>query len=67
MTHTYVRVSGGKKFSFFGKLDVLCFLQAPVLRFALLAYYQRNLSFSRYTYVVDNFEITYIRDDYKKK
>ena len=31
-------VSGGKKYSFFGKFDVLCFLQTPVLRFALLSH-----------------------------
>ena len=32
---------GGKKCSFFGKFDVLCFLETPVLRFALLPYYRR--------------------------
>ena len=25
----------------FGKFDVLCFLETPVLRFALLSYYRR--------------------------
>ena len=38
-------VSGGKKCSFFGKFDVLCFLETPVLSFALLPYllpYQRT-------------------------
>ena len=35
--HTYVCVSGSKKCSFFGKCDVLCFLEIPVLRFALFA------------------------------
>ena len=39
-THTYVSVSGGKKCSFFEKFDVLCFLETPVLRFALLPYYR---------------------------
>ena len=34
-------VSGGKKCSFFGKFGVLCFLETPVLRFALLPYYRR--------------------------
>ena len=29
-------VSGGKKCLFFGKFGVLCFLETPVLRFALL-------------------------------
>ena len=32
-THTYVYVSGGKNFSFFGKFGVPCFLVTPVLRF----------------------------------
>ena len=40
-THTYVCVSGGKKCLFFGKFDVLCFLETPVLRFVLLPYYRR--------------------------
>ena len=40
-THTFVCVSGGKKCSFFGKFGVLCFLETPVLRFALLPYYRR--------------------------
>ena len=35
-THTYVCVSGGKKCSLVGKFGVLCFLETPVLRFALL-------------------------------
>ena len=39
-THTYVCISGGKKCLFFGKFGVLCFLETPVLRFALLPYYQ---------------------------
>ena len=38
---TYVCVSGGKKCSFFRKFGVLCFLETPVLRFALLPYYRR--------------------------
>ena len=37
-------VSGGKKCSFFGKFDLLCFLETPVLRFALLPYYRRICS-----------------------
>ena len=40
-THTYICVSGDKKCSFFGKFDVLCFLETPVLRFALLPYYRQ--------------------------
>ena len=31
-------------FLFFGKFDVLCFLETPVLRFALLLYYRRCFS-----------------------
>ena len=42
-THTYVCVSEGKKHPLFGKFGVLCFLVTPVLRFALLPYYQRVL------------------------
>ena len=34
-------VSGDQKFSFFGKFGVLCFLETPVLRFALLPYYRQ--------------------------
>ena len=41
--HTYVWVSGGNKCSFFRKFDLLCFLETPVLRFALLPYYRRNV------------------------
>ena len=33
-----------KKCSFFRKFGVFCFLETPVLRFALLPYYQRNTS-----------------------
>ena len=40
-THTYVCVSGGKKCLFFGNFGTLCFLETPVLRFALLPYYRR--------------------------
>ena len=44
-TNTYVRVSGGKKCSFFGKFGVLYFLETPVLRLAFLPYYQRFISY----------------------
>ena len=44
-THTYVCVSGGKKCSFFGKFDVLWFLETPVLGFAFLPYYRGSVSF----------------------
>ena len=39
-THTYKCVSGGKNVRFFGKFDVLCFLETPVLKFAFLPYYR---------------------------
>ena len=35
-------LSGGKKYSFFGRFGVFSFLETPVLRFALLPYYQRD-------------------------
>ena len=38
-------VSGGKKCLFFGNFDILCFLETPVLRFALLPYYRRIMGF----------------------
>ena len=38
-------LSGGKKCLFFGKFDVLCFLEKPILRFALLPYYRRVSTF----------------------
>ena len=38
-----VCVSAGKKFLLFGKFGVLCFLETPGLRFALLPYYQQNV------------------------
>ena len=41
--HTGVFVSGGKKCSFFRKFDLLGLLVTPVLRFALLPYYRRNI------------------------
>ena len=34
-------VSGGKKCLFFGNFGMLCFLETPVLRLALLPYYRR--------------------------
>ena len=53
-THTYVRVSVGKKCLFFGKFRVLYFLVMPVLRFALLPCYQqfKVLRFLEATYTV---------------
>ena len=39
---TYVCVSEGNKCSFFEKFAVLCFLEVPALRFALLLYYRRD-------------------------
>ena len=40
---SYMCVSGGKKCLFFGKFGVFCFLETPVLRFALLPYYQQAI------------------------
>ena len=40
-THTYVRLSGGKKCSFYWKFGMLYFLETPCLRFARLPYYWR--------------------------
>ena len=34
-------VSGGKKCLFFGNFGMLCFLETPVLKFALLPYYRQ--------------------------
>ena len=34
-------ISGGKKCLFFGNFGVLCSLETPVLRFALLPYHRR--------------------------
>ena len=44
-----VCVSGDKKCSFFGKFGVLCFLETPVLRFALLRYYRRFALIDEYS------------------
>ena len=43
LIRTRTSVSGGEKCSFFGKVGVLCFLETPVLRFTLLAYYWRYI------------------------
>ena len=40
-THTHVCISENKKCLFCGKFDVFCFLEIPVLRFALSPYYRR--------------------------
>ena len=37
----------GKKCLFFGKFDVFCFLETPVLKLALLPYYQRGLPLAK--------------------
>ena len=39
--NTNVFVSGGKKYSFFGKFDLLCFLVTSVWRFVFLTYHQQ--------------------------
>ena len=38
--HTFVCVSGVKSVSFPENVSVLCFVETPVLRFALLPYYR---------------------------
>ena len=38
----YVCVLGGKKCSFFGKFDVLFYLETLILRFTFLPYYRQN-------------------------
>ena len=40
-----VGVSGSKKCLFYGKFNVLCFLETPVLKLALLPYYRRSVKF----------------------
>ena len=39
--HMNVCVLEDKKCSYFGKLDMLCFLVKPILKFTLLSYYQQ--------------------------
>ena len=55
-------VSWGEKCSFFGKFDVLCFLEAPVLRFALLPYYRRSINqrnqICNFSYMKDSYSIS---------
>ena len=43
ISYPMIRVSGGKKYLLFGKIDLLCFLETRVSRFALLPYYRLNL------------------------
>ena len=43
-THTCA-YQGVRNVRFFGKFDVLCFLETPVFRFALLPYCRRNNAF----------------------
>ena len=62
-THTYVCVSGGKKCSFFGKFDMLCFLETPILIFVLLPYYRRNQSSIFYSHLCP-FQNTPLEKDY---
>ena len=47
--HTFVYVSGGKKCLFFGNFGMVCFLETPVLRFALLPYYRRSPVFEKFS------------------
>ena len=40
-SHLRVRIRGREMFHFCGKLGVLCFLETPIARFALLRYWRR--------------------------
>ena len=51
--HTYKCVSEGKKFP-----GVLCFLETPVLRFALLPHYRRNATQFYHNVLKANFDET---------
>ena len=46
-TQMYLCASEDTKCSFFGKFDMLCFLQTTVLKFAFLLYYRRNITMTR--------------------
>ena len=49
-----MRVSEDKKCSFFRILGMLCFLETPVLRFALLPYYRRDSLWDFYLWSPEN-------------
>ena len=59
--------NGGKKCSFFGKFDMLCFLATSVLRFGLLPYYWRITVIVKELLLIfmqiANFEIDLFFDD----
>ena len=60
--HMHVCVSGSKNCSFFGKFGMLCVLVTPVLKFALLPYYHRNILVSQRllcSVVIQNIQIFY--------
>ena len=54
-----------KKYLFFGKFGVLCFLETPVLKLALLPYYRQNkitrfiLKFKKVYKVIENNDFVY--------
>ena len=58
---TFITVSGGKKCSFFGKFDVLCFLETPVFRVAFLPYYRQNMLRISPDYCLSNIFSSYCR------
>ena len=71
-------VSRGKKCSFFGKFGMLCFLVAPVLRFARLPYYRQiyvlntplittKTSDSKLSNASLKFEVKFVRKRYSSK
>ena len=57
---------GGKKCSFFGKFGVLCFLETSVLRFALLPYYRRGVTWYLDWRKVTNKKLEHIKVFYKR-
>ena len=53
-------VSGSKKYSFFGKFGMLCFLETSVLRFAFLPYHRRFIhTLTNSSLMRVNFPISY--------
>ena len=59
ISYDLIRTRVCKKCLFFGKFSVLCFLETPVLRFALLPYYRR-IETSRYVWTVKRRMYKYI-------
>ena len=62
-TNISYSASGSKKCSFFGKFDMLCFLETPILISVLLPYYRRNQSSIFYSHLCP-FQNTPLEKDY---